>query len=357
MSSMHTIENAIGPDRTSFDLLKDKFTNKALGIEMSYAPHMYHQGYIGSCVSNAVASAYRYALQRQGQVNNQPIDFLPSRLFLYYVARIPTANVEVNGSNTRGNYYADLVKTPPTTGILNNDTGCQIREVIRILDRLGAPPESQHIVRWDQDTWPYTYIPGITDSTEYDALSQDDKDLVDKLAVVAVKSHLEDTALAAQRPHDKAFLACKQYTDLHYARPMEKDYHCWKQCIANGYPIVFAIDDYPTFQDSITTNTHVAATPTPGSSPGPDEAVSGHAMLAVGWNDTMDDDNGGHGCFKVQNSWGDKIGDKLSGGFCWIPYAWLTTPSPWHPGFMMTNSPWVLVDQKAQTVSPKVDAP
>jgi hypothetical protein len=353
LDALYSIANAIGPDKTSFSLLDDEFTNKTLNTKMKYERHIYSQGQLGSCTCNAVASAYRYLLQRQGKVNDQPIDFMPSRLFLYYVARIPSNTVLASGSQTAGNYYADLATTPPTTGALPFDYGSVIRDVIRIMARLGAPAESPKFVNWTSDTWPYIFIPFYTDQSEYDTLSDSDKQLLIELDRTAVNQVLPETALGARRPQDEAFRAAKQYTDLHYARPPESDYNSWKSCIANGYPIVFGCHEYPGFDDSIIYDKRIAATPTIASlGPQAGRWFQGHCMLAIGWDDEMDDwtGTGTKGCFKVQNSWGDKTGDGLEGGCCWVPFGWLTHQSPWAAlGTTMINSPWVLVEGAAGT--------
>lgn len=46
-------------------------------------PPILNQGNIGSCVANSVSSAFRFALRKQ-----KKRDFQPSRLFLYYNARL-----------------------------------------------------------------------------------------------------------------------------------------------------------------------------------------------------------------------------------------------------------------------------
>ena len=88
----------------SFDIFNDKFRiDPAKEETMSYQAHdVYDQDSVSSCTSNAVASAYRYMLQRHGLP-----DFQPSRLFLYYLAQTPEARVTAAGflADERGAYY------------------------------------------------------------------------------------------------------------------------------------------------------------------------------------------------------------------------------------------------------------
>ena len=80
-------------------------------------PPVYDQGPIGSCVGNGVAAVVDYAHWKGSQ---QPF-WTPSRLFLYYQGRV-------------------------AIGTVNQDSGCQIRDVVNATKKLGSPLES---------LWPY----------------------------------------------------------------------------------------------------------------------------------------------------------------------------------------------------------
>src|SRR5215510_6651839 len=83
----------------------------------SKCPPVYDQGQLGSCTGNAIAAAVQFAREKQ---KLQP-DFVPSRLFIYYGERVIEGSVE-------------------------SDSGAQIRDGIKVVAKLGAPPESD---------WPY----------------------------------------------------------------------------------------------------------------------------------------------------------------------------------------------------------
>lgn len=79
-------------------------------------PLVYQQGNLGSCVANACAAAFEFSLLKQNLT-----DFTPSRLFIYYYARMLENTVSY-------------------------DSGVRIRDAIKVVNRRGVCPESE---------WPY----------------------------------------------------------------------------------------------------------------------------------------------------------------------------------------------------------
>ncbi|KAH7080835.1 hypothetical protein FB567DRAFT_606197 [Paraphoma chrysanthemicola] len=370
IESLQTIEESTGQNPTSFCLWDDEFKNDTMHNKtMKYEKHLYDQGRLESCTCNAVASAYRYLMQRRFSTERDPHGYYPSvykpsRLFLYWVARIHMAK-QIENPHRWGNYYAGLSTSPPTdVGLLRDESeGTAIRTVIMIMARLGAPRESDDLINWESGFYPYTYTRylGSVDAEAYAKLKGPELEQVKSWSVPHdSKFILPEGALAAMRPSDDVFKNCWRYEDLYYARP-GRDYSHWKRCIANGLPIVFSAESYPGFDDEVHKDTsHLPKTPQPGSKPGKDDILNSHTMIAIGWNDTMSDKNGGHGCFKVQNSWGiTDQPDPNYDGCCWIPYAWLNTVSPWRTekGYFMINSPWALTDQDGHTTIPNVEQP
>jgi hypothetical protein len=302
---------------SSIDLFTNKFTF-ADGQEKSYEPFVYNQEQVNSCTSNAVAAAYRYMLQRHCAP-----DFKPSRLFLYYLARTSDETITKAGftDEERGSYYADLKFHLPKEPIVK-DSGSGIRENIRILAKLGVPSETD---------WPYNIdFPSA-------------KDEVSKEEVFPATSNV------ASCPHPKTL-----FTDLpkpfkfHYVRPMRDILDCWKQCIANGHPIICGIDEFEGFQKLTTKAPFCAKTPTKE-----DIYDTQHTVLIVGWDNDHQDNDGKKGCFKVQNSWGTDPDNEWD-GFFWMPYDWVSVDSPNvsrdDDGVLakpnkMVSSPWVLVDR------------
>ena len=328
-----------------------------------YDSDIYDQGAVGSCTSNAVASAYRYALQRHGEH-----DFEPSRLFLYYVARTPQETIDKAGytSEEKGAYYESLKDHPPS-GLLTKDEGSEIRENIRILRKLGAPPEAKDRVNWVRNEWPYV---NPVSENDWPSLPDGEEKILAHPSKKKPKSqdtidYFPDTALAALCPPPDVFANVQKKIEFHYARPHKEDIDCWKQCLANGFPIICGIDEFKSFQDSITNSPYVVQTPKAG-----DELVTAHTVLIVGWDDNVLDGleksvgqhdpvlKGPRGCFKVQNSWGTETGDKGHGGFFYMPYGWVTLQSPARdPGIKLCDGPWVLVDRAELATGPKPSTP
>ena len=90
------------------------------------------------------------------------------------------------------------------------------------------------------------------------------------------------------------------------------DLTAWKSALAEGYPIIFAVKTYKTFD----------AHRKPGLVPLPSKDESSrkdhglHAMLCVGYSDKDE-------VFIVRNSWGEKWGDS---GYCYMPYDYILSP-------------------------------
>ena len=81
-------------------------------------------------------------------------------------------------------------------------------------------------------------------------------------------------------------------------------------CLASGYPFVFGFTVYESFESKEVNETGIAPMPVPNEA-----ALGGHAVLAVGYDDSSQR-------FLVRNSWGPGWG---MNGYFTMPYAYLTT--------------------------------
>jgi C1A family cysteine protease len=81
-----------------------------------------------------------------------------------------------------------------------------------------------------------------------------------------------------------------------------------KGCLASGYPFVFGFTVYQSFESQEVAQTGHASMPLSG-----EQAVGGHAVVAVGYDDSQN-------WFVVRNSWGTSWGMK---GYFTLPYSYL----------------------------------
>lgn len=158
-------------------------------------------------------------------------------------------------------YYNERV----IEGTVNSDSGAQIRDGIKSVVAQGDCPESE---------WPYD---------------------PSQLAVAPPQSCYDD-ALKYQ---------VVSYESLPY------DLATMKTCLAAGYPFVYGFNVHNSFESQQVAQTGVV--PMPGWF---DPPVGGHAVLAVGYDDSQQR-------FISRNSWGAGWGQ---GGYFTIPYEYLLDP-------------------------------
>jgi C1A family cysteine protease len=201
----------------------------------SACPPVYDQGQLGSCTANAIAAAVQFDQTKQGTK-----DFTPSRLFIYYCERA-------------------------IEGTVDQDSGAQVRDGIKAVSTLGAPPETD---------WPY------------------------------------DIKLFEQQPPQTAYDDAKQDLASAYLR-IPQNLAQMHGCLAEGFPFVFGFTVYDSFESDTVAQTGIVPMPSAGES-----VLGGHCVMAVGYDDTQR-------MFIVRNSWGPGWGLK---GYCMMPYEYLINP-------------------------------
>jgi C1A family cysteine protease len=201
-----------------------------------HCPPVYDQGQLGSCTANSIGGAIQFEQMKQGIKN-----FVPSRLFIYYNERVLENTV-------------------------NSDSGAQIRDGMKVVAKLGAPPETD---------WPY------------------------------------DITRFAEKPPAVAFTDGAKNKVLSYQR-VNRALAQMKGCLASGYPFVFGFTVYDSFESAAVAHTGHAKMPQPGES-----VVGGHAVLAVGYDDQNQ-------WFIVRNSWAATWG---IAGYFTLPYQYLLEPN------------------------------
>ena len=156
-------------------------------------------------------------------------------------------------------YYNERV----IEGTVESDSGAQIRDGIKSIAKQGVPTETD---------WPY------------------------------------DIARFAKKPTAKAYKDALKDQAVSYSR-VSRTLSQMKGCLASGYPFVFGFTVYDSFESDQVAKTGVVPMPSHSES-----VVGGHAVLAVGYDDSQQR-------FIVRNSWGATWGMK---GYFTLPYAYLT---------------------------------
>jgi C1A family cysteine protease len=202
-------------------------------------PPVYDQGQLGSCTANSIGAVLEFNERKQNEANAAT----PSRLFIYYNERV-------------------------MEGTVSQDSGAEIRDGIKSVAQLGAPPETM---------WPY-------------AITQ-----------------------FAKKPPAAAYKEATKHEAIRYARVAQGTL-ALQNILATGYPISFGFTVYSSFEgNAVATNGIV---PMPQAS---ESVVGGHAVVAIGYKPLQ-----GQLYFECRNSWGASWGDS---GYFWMPAAYLTSPS------------------------------
>ena len=150
-------------------------------------------------------------------------------------------------------------------GTVNTDSGAMIRDGIKSIAQQGACPES---------LWPYVIAKFTT------------------------------------KPTKKCYQEALKYQALSYQRLVQITSQL-KGCLAAGYPFVFGFTVYESFETQAVATTGTVPMPAPK-----EKVLGGHAVLAVGYDDSTQR-------FIVMNSWATTWGMK---GFFTMPYLYLTDP-------------------------------
>lgn len=201
----------------------------------------YDQGQLGSCTGNGCGFVWQFEAAKQGRSAERP-----SRLFIYYWER----------------YIEHTV---------NEDSGAQIRDGMKVLSRYGAPPET---------LWPY------------------------------------DVARFAERPPAAAAAEGQNRQALKYLRCM-RSIPTIKSAIYAGFPVVMGFSVYESFESDEVAKTGRMPMPTRN-----EQLLGGHCVVWMGWDDDAPVGNTHHlGAFEARNSWGPDWGDQ---GHFWMPYEYAT---------------------------------
>jgi C1A family cysteine protease len=195
-------------------------------------PEVYDQGQLGSCTANAIGAALEF-----DQMTQKESASTPSRLFIYYNERV-------------------------IEGTVDSDSGAQIRDGVKSVNKQGAPPETD---------WQY------------------------------------DIGKFRDKPPQPAYDHAMEHQAILYQR-LTQTLGQLKGCLAAGFPFVFGFVVYESFESQEVASSGQAPLPKAG-----EKQLGGHAVLAVGYEEDQQR-------FTVRNSWGPKWG---MDGYFTLPYPYL----------------------------------
>lgn len=222
------------PDHRDFKLLLPKLKLPSKVDLRNDCIPIIDQGNLGSCTACSLDELLGFTLKQE----SKPV-FPVSRLFIYYMERF-------------------------LEGTVKYDSGAEIRDGMKVLNRYGGPHEI---------LWPY----------------------VPKLY----------TTKPPQKVYKDALNLCiKEYNTVD-----NLNIDALRACLAAKKAVVGGFSVYESFESDNSTKT--------GDIPYPklsEKMLGGHAVLFVGYDDSTKR-------FNFQNSWGPKWGNK---GFGTIPYSYVT---------------------------------
>lgn len=193
-------------------------------------PPIYNQGQLGSCTANAIAGAYEFDMIKEGEKSI----FTPSRLFIYYNER-------------------------KMEGTVDQDSGAEIRDGIKSINRVGVCPEKM---------WPY------------------------------------DIARFTDQPTDECYVDAHDHRAVEYKR-VPQNLEQLRQCLIEGYPFVYGFVVYESMETPQVAQTGIVPMPKPN-----EKILGGHAIMAVGFDNEKR-------VFIFRNSWGESWGES---GYGTMPY-------------------------------------
>ncbi len=153
-------------------------------------------------------------------------------------------------------------------GTINADTGAPLRDGMKTVNHVGVCPEDQPE---EVANWPY------------------------------------NPPQFASRPPADCYAAARHVRALRYQR-LDHTPHALKGCLASGYPFVFGITVYESFEGAQVKQTGVVPLPAAG-----ERLIGGHAVMAVGYDDERK-------MLTARNSWGPNWGDQ---GYFYLPYDYI----------------------------------
>jgi C1A family cysteine protease len=119
-----------------------------------------------------------------------------------------------------------------------------------------------------------------------------------------------DISKFTEKPNDKCYDDLKLHKTV-TAERVKQDENDMKQCLLDGFPIVFGFQVYDSFESPETAKTGIVKMPDTTK----EKLLGGHAISANGFININGTDY-----FIIRNSWGSQWGDK---GYCYMPFEYV----------------------------------
>ena len=201
-------------------------------------------------IGSCTACALSAAVQFDRMKENDAPAFAPSRLFIYYNERLLDGDVA-------------------------NDAGSQLKTGMKSLASQGVCSEAD---------WPYVPTPPAYLDGPFPAGSP-----------------------PVTQPPQSCYNEAVNYRAVTY-QSVDQSLGQLRGALASGYPFVFGFSVYASWYNADPLPTKI---PLPS---GNDSLISGHALMAVGYDDSTS-------LFTLHNSWGTDVGDS---GYFYMPYSYVT---------------------------------
>ena len=197
------------------------------------------QGDLGSCTANVTSSAILFYLKQY-----KLKEYQPSRLYIYYFSRL-------------------------LEGTINEDSGCDIRNVLKAISKYGA---------CDELLYPYDISKFTVKPPNY--------------CIIDGKSRIKNI----------------RYLSI------EQNLRVIKNCLYRGYPIILGVNMYESFESKESLDSGNIQLPDINN----EKNLGFHCILLIWYNESNKDDK----FFIFINSWGENVGFN---GLFNIPYEYILT--------------------------------
>lgn len=126
-----------------------------------------------------------------------------------------------------------------------------------------------------------------------------------------------DTSKYTENPPEDVWANAEKHQTLQYFKVDDFDKSIFLGCLNDGYPFIFGINLYSSFNSFQTVLTGIVPVPDTEN----EKMIGGHCMMAVGWK-KIEQDGLEKEFLIVQNSWGTDWADH---GYCYIPLEYIMT--------------------------------